>query len=117
MNAVTSEVFTVTYSDSTGKFTITYANAATLSLLWNSGANTAQSIGTKLGFLVAADDTGSLTYTSDNAQTLTASYVPSYDAVDPLIFKSAELFIGSYIFSPSGTLQIYTKRRTRGRLT
>jgi len=96
MNAQTSEVFTVTYSDVTGKYTITYASPATLSLLWNSGANTAQTIGAKLGFSVAADDTGSLTYTSDNAVGAeAASYTPSYDSVDPIVFKDAELFIGS----------------------
>jgi hypothetical protein len=97
MNAATSEVFTVSYSNSTGKFTITYASPTTLSLLWNTGANTAQTIGAKLGFSVAADDTGATTYTSDNALTLTASYTPSYDAVDPIVFKDAELFIGTQL--------------------
>lgn len=96
MNANTSEVFTVSYSSSTGKYTITYASPATLSLLWNSGAGTAQTIGGKLGFSIAADDTGSLTYTSDNAiGAVSASYTPSFDSVDPIVFKDAELFIGS----------------------
>lgn len=60
--------YTVTYSDTTNKFTIVSdaAGGATLDLLWNTGTNAANSVGTTIGFLVAADDSGSLTYTSDN---------------------------------------------------
>lgn len=94
MNAATTETITVTYSNSTGKFTIA-ASGATLSLLWNTGAGTAQSIGTKIGFIVASDDTGSLTYASDNAQSYAAAYTPSYDSVDPVVVKDAELLIGT----------------------
>lgn len=94
MNAATTETITVSYSNTNGKFTIA-ATGATLSLLWNSGAGTAQTIGTKLGFLVAADDTSALTYTSDNAQSYGAPYTPSYDAADPIVVKDAELFIGT----------------------
>lgn len=96
MNAVTSEVFTVSYSNVTGKYTITYASPTTLSLLWNTGTNTAQTIGAKLGFSVAADDTGATTYTSDNAiGAVAASFTPSFDSVDPIVFKDAELLIGT----------------------
>jgi len=94
MNAQTTETITVSYSNVTGRFTIA-ATGAVLSLLWNTGAGTAQSIGTKLGFSVAADDTGSLTYSSDNAQSYAAPYTPSYDAVDPIVVKDAELLIGT----------------------
>jgi hypothetical protein len=92
MNAVSSGI-TVTYSNTTGKFTIAKASG-TLSLLWNTGTNTASTIGTKLGFSVAADDTAALTYTSDNAQSFAAGYTVAFDAADPLVAKSNEVLIG-----------------------
>jgi hypothetical protein len=94
MNAQTAETITVSYSNVTGKFTIA-ASGALFELPWNTGAGTAQSIGTKLGFSVAADDTGALSYISDNAQSYAAPYTPSYDAVDPIVVKDAELMIGT----------------------
>lgn len=93
MNSVSSGI-TVTYSNTTGKFTIAKASG-TLSLLWNTGANAASSIGTKLGFSVAADDTGVLSYTADNAQVYSAGYTVSYDAADPLVAKANEVLLGS----------------------
>lgn len=95
MNGLTTEVFSVTYSDSTGKFTLVTATSAVFSLLWNTGANTANTIGSKIGFVVASDDTGALTYTSDNAQGSTSSYTPVFDSSDPLAAKSNLLLIGS----------------------
>lgn len=86
--------FTVTYSDTTGKFTLV-KSAGTFELLWNSGVNSASSVGTTLGFSVAADDTGALTYTSDNAISFAASYTPSYNDNNPLVGKDAEVYIGS----------------------
>jgi hypothetical protein len=104
MDALSADEITVTYSNSTGKFTIA-SGGATLNLLWNTGTNTASTIGTKIGFSVAADDTGATTYTSDNAYTLTAAYTPSYDNADPLVAKSNVVFIGdasdNVCFEPS----------------
>lgn len=95
MNAVSSGI-TVVYSDTTGKFTIAKASG-TLSLLWNTGVNTAQTIGTKLGFSVAADDTGSLSYLADNAQVWSAPYTPVSDAnTNPLVVKSNEVMLGDF---------------------
>lgn len=94
MNALgSSNTFTVTYSSTTGKFTIA-SNGTTLSLLWNTGTNTANTIGDKIGFSVAADDTGALTYTSDNAQTYAAPFTPSYDSSDPVSAKYLEILLG-----------------------
>ena len=94
MNAAgSSDTFTVSYSNSTGKFTLS-TNGATLSLLWNTGTNTANTIGDKIGFSVAADDTGALTYTSDNAQSWAAPYTPSYDSADPNVAINNEVLIG-----------------------
>ncbi len=90
---------TVKYNDSgasAGKFTIAKASG-TLSLLWSTGANTAQTIGGKLGFVTASDDTGFLTYTSDNVQSWSAPYTPSVDTnANPLVVKASELMIGDF---------------------
>ena len=96
IDAVSSETFTVSFSATTGKFTIA-STSGVLSLLWNTGTNTANSIGTTIGYSLAANDTGAQTYTSDNALTYTASYTPSYDAADAIIIKGAELMIGSQL--------------------
>lgn len=98
MNTANSgETHTCTYSDTTGKFTI-LCTGTVLSLLWNTGANTANTIGDKIGFSTAADDTGvaaTTGYTSDNAQTYSAPYTPSYDSSDPITAKYQEVLIGS----------------------
>lgn len=94
MNAQGSvDTFSVSYSDSTGKFTIA-TSGATLSLKWSTGANTANTIGDKIGFVIASDDTGATTYTSDNAQTLTAPQTGSYDTSNPLVAKYNEVLLG-----------------------
>lgn len=100
MNASgTTETHSVIYNDSgasAGKFTISTSTSTVLSLLWNTGANTANTIGDKLGFSVAADDTGATTYTSDSAITLTAPYTPTYDSSDPLVAKDMEIMLGDF---------------------
>lgn len=94
MNALgSSNTFTVAYSDSTGMFTLT-STGTTFSLLWQSGTNTANTIGDKIGFTVSANDTGALTYTSDNAQSWVAPYTPTYDSADPIVAKYNEVFMG-----------------------
>jgi hypothetical protein len=54
--------YTVSYSRSTKKFTIT-RSAGTFVLMWNTGTNTATSIASTIGFSTAANSTGALTYT------------------------------------------------------
>lgn len=90
----TTETITCVYSNTTGKFTIASSTSTVLTLKWNTGANTANTIGDKIGFSVAADDSGSTSYTSDNALSFAASYTPSYDSADPLVAKSNECLIG-----------------------
>lgn len=92
----TTETHSVVYSDSTGKYTISTSTSAVLSLLWNTGANTANSIATKVGFTTAADSTGALTYTSPNAYVLTVPFTPSYDSSDPIAAKYAEVMMGDF---------------------
>lgn len=84
---------TVVYSNTTGKFTIAKASG-TLNLLWNTGTNAGSSIGTKLGFSVAADDTGSLSYLADSALSFAAPYTVAFDDADPLVAKANEVFLG-----------------------
>lgn len=93
MNAATSDEITVTYSSSTGKYTVA-SDGSTLELLFLTGANTANNIAGVLGFAVA-DQTGALTYTSANAINLAAPFTPSYDVVDPLVAKSNLFMLGS----------------------
>lgn len=95
MNSIqTDETHACTYSDSTGKFTISTSTSAVLSLLWDTGGNSANTVGDKIGFSVAADDTGSTSYVSDNAQDWSAPYTPNFDSSDPLVAKDNECLIG-----------------------
>ncbi len=98
MNATaTTETISVSYSNSTGKFTIA-ATGTVLTLEWNTGTNTANTIGTKLGFSVAANDSGTAAttgYTSDNAQTLSFPYTAAYDDADAVVAKGIEVMLGS----------------------
>jgi hypothetical protein len=96
LDASSAETYTVTYSSITGKFTIA-SGSTLLSLLWNTGTNSANSIGATLGFSVVADDTGAVTYTSDIEQVYTSAITPSYDNADAIIIKGAELFIGNQV--------------------
>lgn len=66
MRAVGNATTTVVYDNSTHKITIANSSLTTLSLLWSSGTNTNRTCGRVLGFNVAADDTGALSYISDN---------------------------------------------------
>ena len=58
--------YVVTYSESTGKFTIVRA-AGNFTIRWNTGSNKAVDASDLLGFSDAANDTGADTYTSDTA--------------------------------------------------
>lgn len=92
-NALGGSVFTVSYSNSTGRFTIVSAGAS-LSLLLNTGVNVAESAGAVLGFSGAADKTGALTYTSDTAQVWAAPQIPNYDDSSANVAKSNEVMLG-----------------------
>lgn len=104
MDAQSSDTITCTYSDSTGKFTIT-SDGVSLSLLWNTGTNTANGAHATIGFSSAADDTGATTYVSDNAQDYSSPQTASYDDADPLAAKGHEVMVGDdddyACFSPS----------------
>jgi len=94
MTAASVDVITVSYSDSTGKFTIA-SDGSVLSLLWSTGTNTANTIGDSIGFLIAADDTGSLTYDSDAAVSWASPQTPAYDSSVPIAAKNHEVMLGT----------------------
>jgi hypothetical protein len=95
MNSVTSDEITVIYHDTgvnKGRFTIA-SDGAVFELEFLSGANTANSIATKIGFLVADYDLA-LSYTSVNELDLTPPFTPAYDTANPLAAKFHEVMIG-----------------------
>lgn len=96
INAVTTETWTVVYNSSganAGKFTFS-ATGTVVKLEWNTGTNTATSAAAKFGFSTAADSTGSTSYTSTNAQTLTDALTPALDSSDPVVSKDNEVLVG-----------------------
>ena len=97
LDADATATITCTYSDSTGKYTIT-SDGATFELEWKTGTNGADEtdthVGTLLGFADTADDTGATSYTSDSAVDWSAAYTPSYEDVDPIVCKGFECYIG-----------------------
>lgn len=96
MNATATTVtHTVTYSDTTGKFTFSQ-DGSTFSLLWNTGSNAANTIGDAIGFSVAANDTGSTSYVGDNALSYASPQTPAYTNLDvnALVAKNMEILIG-----------------------
>lgn len=96
MNALTSETHSVTYSDSTGLFTVSTSTSAVLSLLWDSGTNAANTVGDKIGFDTASDDTGSTSYAANNALSFASPQSPNFsNHGDPLAAKNNEVFLGS----------------------
>jgi hypothetical protein len=95
MSASSVDTISVLFDESTGQYVIS-SDGATLSLLWDTGTNTATSIGDTLGFDTAADDTGSLSYTADNELSYDPGVTPSYDNIDPNVTRGTELLLGSF---------------------
>ena len=94
MNAASTETFTVTYSNSTGKFTFATDTSVVFSLLWDSGAGNAVTIGDLLGFDTATDDTGATSYDGDGPIDLASPYTISLDDADPLVAKNMQVLCG-----------------------
>lgn len=84
------QTISVVYSNSTGKFTVS-ATGALFSVNW---ASTTNSLGAKFGF--TANDTGSLSYVSDVAQSLVSPQTPVLDGQDPLVAKSNSVLLGEF---------------------
>ena len=94
-DAGNSNTITCSFDPTDGKFTLE-SDGSTFSLLWNSGSNAANDMGSALGFATAADDTGATSYEGDNALTYSVDATPSYDDNDPYVCKDQELLIGDY---------------------
>lgn len=95
--------YTVSYSESTGKFTIARA-AGNFTLRWQSGTNTAKTAGVTLGFNVAANDTGADTYTSDYARYHSQEYL-TFDLGAASIYNSIAII--NHNLSASATITLY----------
>ena len=93
IQAATTDVITVSYSDSTRKFTIT-SDGATFELLFLTGTNNASAIDLTIGYS-HTDHTAAITYTSDSALSFASPYTPEYDSEQPLVAKNNHVMIGS----------------------
>lgn len=98
-NTGATGTFTVTYNDygaASGKYYIAHSGG-TLNLLWNTGTNTANSIGDAIGYSLASNDTGATGYFSDTAMSWAAPYSSTADSdVNPLIVKNNEVLFGTF---------------------
>ena len=95
-SANAGETPTVTYSNTTGKYNIK-TTGTLLSLLWNTGTNAANTIGDKIGYSTAANDTGTgatTGYFSDSALSFASPQTPAFDSADPLAAKDMEVLLG-----------------------
>jgi hypothetical protein len=102
-------VYTVTYSTLTGKWTIA-TSLAFLSLLTNTGTNVATSVWSSIGFSVAADQTGALTYTGASVAIHTEESIvidlSTTDAVDSFAFLFNPMTTQGNKFSQSAVLKL-----------
>ncbi len=78
MNDLGGDVYTVSVNRTTRVITI--QSGGTFDLLWNTGTNTASTIGTLLGFVITADDTSLSTISGDSA--MGSAYVPQFKLQD-----------------------------------
>lgn len=94
--------YSVSYSDSTAKFTI--AASGNFALLWNTGTNKAVDASGLLGFSDAADDTGTDTYTSDT-MVIHTSEIYDFDLGAAYEYDSVALL--NHNLSASATIKVY----------
>lgn len=96
MNDLSSEDHVVVYQDADGKFKFTCPGSTVLTLKWNTGSNTANTIASKIGFSAAADSSaasGTVGYTG-SALSFASPYTPTLDSADPIAAKNHEVMIG-----------------------
>lgn len=92
------------YSTGTRKFTIVKGDEDSLDLLWNSGTNTATSIGEDIGFDTSVDDTGEMTYEGDDECRCSREWIGIDLAAATQCKRCA---IVSHNFSSSATVTLY----------
>lgn len=108
MDTAGALTYTITYDEGLNKFIL--AASGTFSLLWQSGTNSANSMGDTLGFDVSADDTGLSSYTADYVRIHTEAVVEmeSYGSLT-VSTKSCVLYGLNLTASPATfKLQRYT---------
>lgn len=94
MNSLGSaNTFSVKYSNTTGKITIS-STGTIFELLWNTGDSTATSVGSLIGANMAADQDGDTEYELTNAMNYASPFTPSLDVADPLVAKDNEILLG-----------------------
>jgi hypothetical protein len=110
-NTGATGTFTVQYHDqgaSSGKYSLQHSGS-TFNLLWNTGTNTANTIGDAIGFSVAADDTGATTYTSDNELSWVSPYSQTADSdANPLVVKNNLVQMGTFNRTACANAQSFT---------
>lgn len=100
MNAAGGDTnYACTFDPATNKFTITNNSIVELQLLWSTGTNAANSVGTTIGFSVAADDTSATSYEADNTNALGKAFKAQGDSDNNwgkmlLLVKDASISIG-----------------------
>lgn len=102
MDAAGALTYTVTYVESTGKFTI--AASGNFTLRWQSGTNTANTAGVPLGFNVAANDTGTDTYTGDYISIHTSEFIDN-DAGSALEYDTVAII--GHNLTATAVIKIY----------
>lgn len=111
MNDASTEDHVVVYLDASGSFKFTCPGSTVLSLLWNTGANTANSIASKIGFSTAADSTGAggTTGYTGTALSFASPYTPTLDSADAVAAKNHEVMIGDaddYVCFDASAVQV-----------
>jgi len=114
MNDAGNSNYTVTYNLSganVNKFTIvsdgTGGNGV-FRLTWQTGSNSATTVGDDLGFTTSSDDTGALTYTSDNVAPASTTLTFSEEVRSPKLRITKD---ASSVLSEAGDLQSRNKKR------
>ena len=97
-----SDNYSVTYSATTGKFTI--STGGNFVLKWQSGSAEVGRLATILGFDNAANDSGAATYTSDNVVVHSEEYLQV--DMGASVTPQAAFFMGNFL-SASASVKIY----------
>ena len=102
LDAAGASTYTVTYSDSTNKFTLASNRAGgggTFKILWDTGTNTATSVGTTIGFDITGDDADAASHTADDLRIHSEEWlkVDAGAAIDvqSFLFKKHNLSTGA----------------------
>ena len=95
LNALSTDVYTVSWDKSIGGFNFTQdSGSGTFSILWNTGTNSANTIALTLGFDAGSDSTGATSYSSANPIDFSPPVTPTFDDSDPLVARDHQVMLG-----------------------